>query len=102
IYGACRGPGNYTDWLYDSALRRPHSWRALSTTLTYVIVAVPLEMAVALVLAYLLFQKMRARGLYRTLYYLPYVTSFVAAAAVFVWVFNPQYGPANAVLGLVG
>jgi multiple sugar transport system permease protein len=30
------------------------------------------------------------------------VTSFVAAAAVFVWVFNPQYGPANAVLGLVG
>jgi multiple sugar transport system permease protein len=30
------------------------------------------------------------------------VTSFGAAAAVFVWVFNPQYGPANAVLGLVG
>src|SRR5258706_329190 len=53
-------------------------------------------------LAYHLFQKMRARGLYRTLYYLPYVTSFVAAAAVFVWVFNPQYGPANEVLGLLG
>src|SRR5206468_11119555 len=32
----------------------------------------------------------------------PYVTSFVAAAAVFVWVFNPQYGPANEVLGLFG
>ena len=102
IQGAFRGLGNYTDWLYDSALRSPDFWRALSTTLTYVIFTVPLEMAVALVLAYLLFQKMRARGLYRTLYYLPYVTSFVAAAAVFVWVFNPQYGPANAVLGLVG
>ena len=102
IQGAFRGLGNYTDWLYDSALRSPDFWRALSTTFTYVIFTVPLEMAVALVLAYLLFQKMRARGLYRTLYYLPYVTSFVAAAAVFVWVFNPQYGPANAVLGLVG
>src|SRR5438132_6485120 len=102
IQGAFRGLGNYTDWLYDSALRSLDFWRALSTTFTYVIFTVPLEMAVALVLAYLLFQKMRARGLYRTLYYLPYVTSFVAAAAVFVWVFNPQYGPANAVLGLVG
>src|SRR2546427_8105360 len=59
-------------------------------------------MAIALVIAYLLFQKMRGRGIYRTVYSLPYVTSPVAAAAVFVWVFPPQYGLVNDVIGLVG
>ncbi len=102
VQGAFRGLGNYTDWLYDNSLRSPDFWRSLSTTFTYVIFTVPLEMAVALVIAYLLFQKMRGRGIYRTLYYLPYVTSLVAAAAVFVWVFHPQYGLVNDVIGLIG
>ena len=102
VQGAFRGLGNYTDWLYDNSLRSPDFWRSLSTTFTYVIFTVPLEMAIALVIAYLLFQKMRGRGIYRTLYYLPYVTSLVAAAAVFVWVFHPQYGLVNDVIGFIG
>src|SRR3989475_1366585 len=102
VQGAFRGLGNYTDWLYDNAIRSPDFWRSLSTTFTYVIFTVPLEIAVALVLAYLLFQKMRGRGIYRTVYYLPYVTSFVAAAAVFFWVFHPTYGLVNDVVGLFG
>src|SRR5882762_6181209 len=81
VQGSFRGLGNYADWLYDNSLRSPDFWRALSTTFTYVIFTVPLEMAIALLIAYLLFQKMRGRGIYRTLYYLPYVTSLVAAAA---------------------
>ena len=102
VQGAFRGLGNYTDWLYDNSIRSPDFWRSLSTTFTYVIITVPLEIALALVLAYLLYQKMRGRGIYRTVYYLPYVTSFVAAAAVFFWVFHPQYGLVNDVVGLFG
>lgn len=102
VQGAFRGLGNYTDWLYDNAIRSPDFWRALSTTFTYVIVTVPLEIALALVLAALLFQKMRGRGVYRTVYYLPYVTSFVAAAAVFFWVFHPQFGLVNDALAIFG
>ncbi len=102
VQGAFRGLGNYADWLYDSSIRSPDFWKALSTTFTYAIFTVPLEMAIALVIAFALFQKMRGRGIYRTLYYLPYVTSFVAAAAVFFWVFHPQYGLVNDVLGVVG
>ena len=102
VQGAFRGLGNYADWLYDSPIRSPDFWRSLSTTLTYVIFTVPLEIALSLVLAYLLFQKMRGRGIYRTVYYLPYVTSFVAAAAVFFWVFHPQYGLVNDVIGIFG
>jgi multiple sugar transport system permease protein len=102
IQGAFRGIGNYTDWLYDNSLRSPDFWRALSTTFTYAIITVPVEIAVALVIAYLLFQKMRGRGIYRTVYYLPYVTSFVAAAVVFNWLFHPQYGLVNALIGVIG
>ena len=102
IQGAFRGFGNYTDWLYDNSLRSPDFWRSLSTTFTYVILTVPLEIAFSLVIAYLLFQKIRGRGIYRTAYYLPYVTSFVAAAVVFNWLFHPQYGLVNALLGVVG
>ncbi len=102
VQGAFRGLGNYADWLYENPLRSPDFWRSLSTTFAYVIFTVPLEMAIALVIAYLLFQRIRGRGIYRTLYYLPYVTSFVAAAAVFFWVFHPQYGLVNDVIGVVG
>src|SRR5207302_183502 len=77
-------------------------WRAGSTSFTYAIITVPLEIALALVIAYLLFQKMRGRGIYRTVYYLPYVTSFVAAAVVFNWLFHPQYGLVNALIGVIG
>src|SRR6267378_6269115 len=102
VQGSFRGLGNYTDWLYDNSIRSPDFWRSLSTTFTYVIFTVPLEIALALVLAYLLFQKMRGRGIYRTVYYLPYITSFVGAAAVFFWVFHPTYGLVNEVIGIFG
>jgi len=51
--------------------------------------------------AYVLFQKLRGRGIYRTIYYLPYVTSTVAAATVFFYVFHPQYGIVNTLLGSI-
>jgi multiple sugar transport system permease protein len=102
VQGAFRGIGNYTDWLYDNSIRSPDFWRSLTTTFMYVIVTVPLEIALSLVLAYLLFQKMRGRGIYRTIYYLPYVTSFVAAASIFFWVFHPTYGLVNELVGLFG
>jgi multiple sugar transport system permease protein len=102
VQGSFRGLGNYADWLYDSSIRSPDFWRSLSTTFTFVIFTVPLEIALSLVLAYLLFQKMRGRGIYRTIYYLPYVTSFVAAAAIFFWVFHPTYGLVNDLVGIFG
>jgi multiple sugar transport system permease protein len=102
VQGSFRGLGNYTDWLYDNAIRSPDFWRSLSTTFTFVIFTVPLEIFLSLVLAYLLYGKMRARGVYRTVYYLPYITSFVAAAAVFFWVFHPQYGLVNDLVGIFG
>ena len=100
IQGPFRGLDNYTDILFGS--RAETFWRSVSTTFTYAAITIPFEIGFGLVIAYLLFQKMRGRAIYRTIYYLPYVTATVAAAAIFEWVFHPQYGLVNEFLGLVG
>jgi multiple sugar transport system permease protein len=100
VQGAFRGIDNYTDVLFGS--RAGAWWQSLSTTFTYAALTIPIEIAVGLVIAYLLFQKMRGRGIYRTVFYLPYITSTVAAAAVFEWIFHPQYGVLNNILDAFG
>lgn len=102
IQGPFRGLENYAAYLWADPTRSEQFYKALSTTFTYMLITVPLEMGFALAVAFVLFQKMRGRTIYRTLYYLPYVTSTVAAAAVFFWIFHPQYGLANTLLANVG
>jgi multiple sugar transport system permease protein len=82
--------------------RAEEFWHSLSVTLTYTLITVPIEIVISLLLAYLLFQKMRGRGIYRTLYYLPYITSIIAASVIFNWLMNPSYGFFNQLLELVG
>ena len=100
VQGAFRGLDNYADILFGS--RAEVFWRSVSTTLTYALMTVPVEIALALVIAYLLFQKMRGRAIYRTIFYLPYITATVAAAEVFEWLYHPQYGMLNTVLSNFG
>ena len=100
IQGAFRGLDNYGDILFGA--RAETFWRSVSTTLTYALITVPIEIGLALVIAYLLFQKIRGRSAYRTIYYLPYITATVAAAAVFEYVYHPQYGVLNTILANLG
>jgi len=100
VQGAFRGLDNYQTVLVGA--RAEEFWQSLSVTLTYTVITVPIEIVVSLVLAYLLFQKMRGRGIYRTLYYLPYITSVIAASVIFNWLMNPSYGLFNTLLGFVG
>jgi multiple sugar transport system permease protein len=93
---------NYGAILDPSGSRFGDFMNSLGVTLWYVVLTVPVEMAIALAVAYVLFQKVLGRGLYRTVYFLPYITSTVAAAAVFSWIFNPQYGFLNWLLGFAG
>ncbi|MFN8515801.1 MAG: sugar ABC transporter permease [Thermomicrobiales bacterium] len=84
---------------YNEALHKKEFWQAFGNTVYFVIGTVPLTMAIALLLAYLLFQKVRFLSFFRTVYFLPYVTSTVAAAAVWTWIFNSRTGVLNAVIG---
>jgi ABC-type sugar transport system permease subunit len=87
---------------YINALQAPEFWGSLQNTVFYVFGTVPITMALGLAVAYLLFQKIRGRGIYRTVYFMPHVISAVASAIVWAWVFNPTGGVANRLLELFG
>src|SRR5690606_10480722 len=71
-------------------------------TLFYTVVSVPLALAVSLGLALLMNRALRGITIFRTLYFLPVVSSMVAVAIVWRWMFNKDYGVINSFLSLFG
>lgn len=80
----------------------PLFWQSLKVTLTYVAVAVPLQIIFALFLAVLLKQPVRLVGVFRTIYYLPAVVSGVAISILWLWLYEPNFGLLNDLLLRVG
>jgi len=88
---------------YVTLLRDPLFWVALRNTVYFVAVAGPLSIIVSLAAALLISATaVRAKGLFRTLYFLPVVTGLVAIAVVWRYLYHPRFGLLNAALGLVG
>src|SRR5215469_10373940 len=87
---------------YVAMSRYYHVFHALAVTAYYVLWNIPVQTAVALGLAVALNRKMPAMGLFRALYVLPYMSTPVAMAVVWSWLFNAQSGLVNHVLALVG
>jgi multiple sugar transport system permease protein len=75
---------------------------AVANSLTFIVLAVPLRVLGALLLALLLNRSRRGIGLYRGAVLLPTVVPDAAYALVWLWIFNPLYGPLNQVLGAMG
>jgi len=76
----------------------PSFYRSLYNSLVFSGFAVPLGLIVALALAVLLNTSLRGVGFFRTLFYLPHVLGGVATILVWSWIFNPQFGPINALI----
>ena len=92
------GLGNY--W---ALLHRPLFWAALGHTLYFVVVGVPLSIGASLGAALLLNSPLaRAQAFFRTALFAPVVTTVVATAVVWRYLFNTKYGWINYLLGLVG
>ena len=88
---------------YVELLGTPLFWRALVNTLYFVAVGVPLSMAVSLGTALLLHSRVvRFKAFFRTALFAPVVTTLVAAAVVWRYLFNTRYGWLNYALGGIG
>jgi len=70
-------------------------WIALKNTFIYALFAVPLGMSVSLGLALLLNQKIRGITLFRTVFYIPSIVGGVATSILWIYIFNPVFGPLN-------
>ena len=93
---------NYGTILDPSGSRFGEFMNALGVTVWYVLLTVPVEMVIALVVAYVLYQGTVGRAGYRLVFFMPYITSTVAAATIFTWLFNDNFGLFNYALELVG
>lgn len=91
------GFGNYVDILHT-----PLFWKSLGNTLYFVIVGVPLSIAVSLATALLLDSKLaRCKGFFRTALFAPVVTTVVAVAVIWRYLLHTRYGLINYVIGLI-
>jgi multiple sugar transport system permease protein len=87
---------------YVRLFQDPTFFSSLGTTVYYVAGVVPVSLFLSLLAAVLLNQKIRALGLYRTVFFLPVVTSLVAVSMVWKWIFHPRLGLLNYIFEVLG
>ena len=88
---------------YSELLQEPVFWTALKNTLYFVLFGGPLTVALALGAALLVNARAaRFKGFFRTVYFAPVVTTIVAVAVVWRYVFHARFGLLNHLLGYVG
>jgi multiple sugar transport system permease protein len=90
--------GNYTRLFRD-----PLFWTALSNTFYFVVVGGPLTIGISLGAALLVNARLvRFKGFFRTVFFLPVVTTLVAVSVVWRYVYHPRFGLLNRALGSFG
>jgi ABC-type sugar transport system permease subunit len=87
---------------YINIFRYDDAAHSLTVTVYYVLLNIPLQTALALGMAVMINRKLPAMGLYRVLFVAPYLSTPVAMAVIWYWVFDPKLGAVNALLAHVG
>ncbi len=91
------GLANYTKLFNDDL------WlRSVEVTIKYVVLFVPLALITAYLIALLMSREVKGIALYRTIWYLPSVVPVVASATIWRWGLNPEFGPINYPLKMLG
>ncbi|WP_240647242.1 carbohydrate ABC transporter permease [Paenibacillus nanensis] len=91
------GVDNYKRLVDDSLF-----WQTFKNVFYYAIVFVPLNILISLLLGMLMNFKRPGVRLFRTMNYLPTLTSAVAAATVWIWLLHPEFGLVNGILSYFG
>ena len=84
---------------YIQMFQSPEFWKATWNTILFCILTVPVGIILALLVALLLNAKVKFKGGFRAIYFLPMVCAPAAIAMVWRWMFNGEYGIINQILG---
>jgi multiple sugar transport system permease protein len=87
---------------YSALVQDPHFGQAVRNTLLYTVLYVPLSVVLGLALALALNRRIRFVGLYRTLFFVPFVVSATAQGVLFSFILDPEFGAANSLLHHIG
>ena len=91
------GLANYRGLVNDTYWQK-----SIQVTLHYTVLFIPLSIIVAYSIGLLMSQELRGITVYRTMWYLPSLVPTVASAVVWRWALNPEFGPVNYPLKLLG
>lgn len=87
---------------YIKILSGNEFWQVLGHTLYYIVLYIPLVFVAAMGIALLLNKKKKGTMVFRVMYYIPVLTSWVAASLIWKWVLSPKYGIFNQILAVFG
>ncbi|CCU83548.1 ABC-type sugar transport system, permease component [Mesotoga infera] len=88
---------------YERLFSSPDFWNSMGVTGIYILGTVIPSVIIGLLLAALLnIEWIKGRGLFRTLFYIPVVTSMAAAAVIWGWLYEPNFGLVNYFLSIFG
>ncbi|MEA3337741.1 MAG: sugar ABC transporter permease [Chloroflexota bacterium] len=96
------GLANYAKIFEELGNSRSVTHKAFVNTFLYVLIGMPAQLIIALGVALMLDRIRRAVGFFRAAYFIPFVTSAVAVAWVWRWLYQPKFGPINVLLKSVG
>ncbi|MCJ8013536.1 sugar ABC transporter permease [Paenibacillus sp. KQZ6P-2] len=87
---------------YNKMLNDEDFWRSVRNTVVYLVIYVPLTLTLGLSMAMILNSKMYLRGVVRTFFIIPYITTYVATLVVWNVFLHPTEGPLNSLLMSIG
>ena len=87
---------------YKAILTGAEFWKVLKNTLVYIVLYIPLMLTTSTAIAALLSRQRRGVGAFRVLYYIPVLTSWVAASLIWKSLLSPQYGAMYGIVAFFG
>jgi multiple sugar transport system permease protein len=96
------GLDNFKQIAQELTVSKSVTRKAFQNTFAYVLIGMPTQLVIALGVAMMLNRISRLRDLFRAVYFIPFVTSTVAVAWVWRWLYQPQFGPINVSLASLG
>ncbi len=87
---------------YRMILKGDEFWKTLWHVVYFVILYIPMAFVCSMLVALILNSERKGTGIFRVLYYIPVLTSWVAASLIWKWVLSSQYGILNAMLSTIG
>lgn len=87
---------------YQLVIKDPIFFKAIKNTAIYAFSVVPLSLIIALGISWVIYEKVKHKSFFETIFFMPYVTSTIAIGIVFRYFFNGDYGIINYLLGFFG
>ena len=87
---------------FEIVLKDPKFHAAIGNTFLFSFIVVPVGLIISMFIAITIYEKIKNKALFETIFFIPYLTSIIAVGVVFRFLFNGEYGFINYLLGFIG